>query len=80
MPVPQSGEVVEFVRRKPQDGELLPEMDEKTVYDYIRMLDGEGYPNAFIRLGDYTLRFHGADFKDGRVTAQVVFEKEAEKE
>lgn len=55
-------------------------MDEKTVYDYIRMLDGEGYPNAFIRLGDYTLRFHGADFKDGRVTAQVVFEKEAEKE
>ena len=80
VPVPQSGEVVEFVRRKPQDGELLPEMDEKTVYDYIRMLDGEGYPNAFIRLGDYTLRFHGADFKDGRVTAQVVFEKEAEKE
>lgn len=74
-PVPQSGEVVTFRRRKPEDGRLLAEMDEKTIYDYIRMLDGEGYPNAFIELGDYTLRFCKAEYEDGRVTAKVTFEK-----
>ncbi len=79
-PVPQSGEAVIFKRRKPEDGRLLPQMDEKTIYDYIRMLDGEGYPNAFISLGDYTLRFYGADFQDGRVTAQVRFEKRTDRE
>lgn len=79
-PVPQSGEAVVFKRRKPEDGQLLPQMDEKTIYDYIRMLDGEGYPNAFIRLGEYTLRFYGADFQNGRVTAQVRFEKRTDRE
>lgn len=77
-PVPQSGEVVEFRRRKPEDGRLLPDMDEKTIYDRIRMLDGEGYPNAFVELGGYTLRFHNAVYQDGEVSAQVRFEKRTE--
>lgn len=74
-PVPQSGESVTFRRRRPEDGRLLAEMDEKTIYDYIRMLDGEGYPNAFIELGDYVLRFCEAQYEDGRVSAKVRFEK-----
>ncbi len=74
-PVPQRGEAVVFRRRKPEDGRLLPEMDEKTIYDYIRMLDGEGYPGAFVELGDYRLRFYEADCADGTVTARVRFEK-----
>lgn len=74
-PVPQSGEVVTFRRRKPEDGRLLAEMDEKTIYDHIRMLDGEGYPNAFMELGDYVLRFCEAQYEDGRVSAKVTFEK-----
>lgn len=72
---PQSGQAVVFRRRKPEDGRLLPEMDEKTIYDYIRMLDGEGYPNAFLEMGGYTLRFSGASYTDGKVTAKVTFEK-----
>lgn len=78
VPVPQSGEVVEFRRRKPEDGRLLPDMDEKMIYDMIRMLDGEGYPNAFVELGGYTLRFHNAVFHNGEVSAQVRFEKRTE--
>lgn len=74
-PVPQSGEAVIFRRRKPEDGRLLPEMDGKTIYDYIRMLDGEGYPGAFLELGDYRLRFYEAEYADGTVTAKVTFEK-----
>lgn len=75
-PVPQKGDAVIFRRRRPEDGRLLPEMDERTIYDYIRMLDGEGYPNAFVELGGYKLRFSKAAYEGGKVTAQVVFEKE----
>ena len=75
VPVPQSGEAVTFKRRKPEDGRLLPEMDSKTIYDYIRMLDGEGYPPAFLEMGDYILRFSEAELAEGKVTAKVTFER-----
>jgi len=74
-PVPQSGEAFVFQRRKPQDGKLLPEMGVETLYDYIRMLDGEGYPGAFLEFGDYTLRFKEAVYEGENLTARVTFEK-----
>ena len=74
IPVPQIGEAVTFKRRKPEDGKLLPEMDVETIYNYIRMLDGEGYPPAFLEMGDYVLKFTGAELKEGKVTAKVTFE------
>ncbi len=74
-PVPQQGAPVTFRRRKPEEGKLLPEMDEKTIYDYIRMLDGEGYPNAYVEMGDYRIRFHGASYENGIVEAKVRFER-----
>lgn len=51
-PVPQEGEVLEFKRRLPCDSEiscahLESDDDENTYYDFIRMLDSEGYPKAF---------------------------------
>ena len=72
-PVPQQGEPVVFKRRKPEDGRLLPEMDEQKLYDMIRMLDGEGYPPAFVDFGDYTLEFFGADLQEDGLTAKVRF-------
>lgn len=74
-PVPQSGEAVVFKRRNPEEGRLLPNMDLQTVYDYIRMLDGEGYPPAFLEFGDHVLRFTKAELSDGRVKAEVTIEK-----
>ena len=75
VPVPQSGEVVSFQRRKPEDGRLLPDMSPETIYDYIRMLDGEGYPPAFLEMGDYRLTFTEAELADGKVIAKVTFEQ-----
>jgi len=75
VPVPQSGEVVSFQRRKPEDGCLLPDMSPETIYDYIRMLDGEGYPPAFLEMGDYRLTFTEAEIADGEVIAKVRFER-----
>ncbi|MBE5847866.1 MAG: GNAT family N-acetyltransferase [Lachnospiraceae bacterium] len=78
--VPQQGEPVTFKRRKPEDGELKPDMTPETIYDYIRMLDGEGYPNAFMRFGDYVMTFDKAALEGGEVTARVRIRKAEETE
>lgn len=70
-PIPQNGEITTFARRKPEQSQLLPDMDMKTIYDYIRMLDAEGYPNAYLMLGDKKFSFKKAVCADGKVTAQV---------
>lgn len=59
-PVPQTGEPVVFRRRKPEEGRLTPDMAPETLYDYIRMLDAEGYPRAYMEFGDYRLEFDAA--------------------
>ncbi|MES2556003.1 MAG: formyltransferase family protein [Bacteroidota bacterium] len=60
-PVPEAqiGTPVLFKRRTPQDGNLAPLESVGQVYDYIRMLDGEGYPNAFLETD--TLKFEFSD-------------------
>jgi methionyl-tRNA formyltransferase len=61
-PVPQSqtGDVVSFKRRTPADGNIYQLQTLEDVYDYIRMLDCEGYPPAFIETAAFRLEFTGA--------------------
>lgn len=47
-PIPQVGKVVSFLRRKPEDGDIAKLDNLEKIYDYIRMLDADGYPPAFI--------------------------------
>lgn len=77
IPIPQEGEPVLFRRRKPQEGELLPEMSLETFYDYIRMLDAEGYPRAFLDYGPYRLCFEAAQLAEDGSTleAKVIFHR-----
>ena len=70
-PAPQKGEVVKFTRRKPEDGDWSNVKSLDDVYDYIRMLDAEGYPPAFIRIGKYKLEFSRASRKVGTIHASV---------
>ena len=72
-PVEQSGEVVVFSRRLPEQSEIPDGLSERQIYDYIRMLDGEGYPTAFIRNGRGKVLFSDARFEDGHVTAKARF-------
>lgn len=71
VPVQQSGQVTAFQRRKPQDGDIAGLTDLERVYDHIRMLDGEGYPPAFLEIGDLRLEFSGATLKPDAVEAVV---------
>lgn len=76
VPVEQQGEIFTFKRRKPEDGRLTENMGMETIYDYIRMLDGEGYPRAFIKFNGCRMEFERAGMQNGRVTAQVTIMEE----
>jgi len=70
-PIKQQGDVVSFKRRTPKDSELETTFDLEEIYDYIRMLDAEGYPKAFIKFGNYRLEFSRASLKSNKITADV---------
>lgn len=70
-PVPQSGEVVTFKRRTPAQS-VIPELDSlQSLYDFIRMLDAEGYPRAFLIHSGFRYEFSRAALYDGRIIADV---------
>lgn len=75
--VEQTGEPVIFKRRKPEESKITPDMELGTIYDYIRMLDAEGYPRAYIDFGEYRLSFENAHMaEDGsQIEAKVIFQK-----
>lgn len=73
VPVPQEGEVLSFKRRKPEQSEIPEGLSQRQIYDYIRMLDGEGYPTAFKKYDNGRMFFYDAVFDDGIVTAKVRF-------
>lgn len=74
-PVPQQGEVVVFKRRRPRDGDLAPAADLRQVYDYVRMLDADGYPPAFVETKHLHLEFSEACLGDDAVIAKVRIRK-----
>jgi len=77
-PIPQEGTIETFQRLSQKDNELKPEFDLNKIYNYIRMVDGEGYPNAFIKFGDYKIKFSRASLKHNKIVATVEIEKEEE--
>ncbi len=79
IPIKQCGEVVKFQRRKPQESDIakLQEKSLRKVYDFIRMLDAEGYPKAYIELDDLKIEFSEVHLKNKKLTGRFeVFENE----
>ncbi len=71
VPVPQTGEDVVFKRRKPAQSRI-PELDSlQAIHDFIRMLDADGYPHAFIEHNGFRFEFSRANLYDGRIIADV---------
>jgi methionyl-tRNA formyltransferase len=64
-PYEQKGVVVHFKRRKPKDSNITNLKNIKDIYNYIRMLDAEGYPKAFIENKYFKFEFSNATVKDG---------------
>ena len=64
-PVPQTGEVVIFRRRTPAESEIPKGLSPKQLYDFIRMLDGEGYPAAFRQHDGFRSELRNARLAEG---------------
>ncbi|MBK9991776.1 MAG: methionyl-tRNA formyltransferase [Verrucomicrobia bacterium] len=70
-PTPQSGPVTVFKRRTPAESEVPSLPSVEAMHDFIRMLDAEGYPRAFIELNGFHYEFSRASLRDGRIAADV---------
>ena len=77
-PYKQSGEIVKFRRRKAEESNIgkegFQELD--NIYDFIRMLDGEGYPPAFLKLGKFKIIFSEVKRKGDRLRGRFEIENE----
>ena len=60
--VPQIGDITIFKRRLPSQSSIIDLSDLNQVYDYIRMLDCEGYPNAYVETTNLKFDFSNAKF------------------
>jgi methionyl-tRNA formyltransferase len=78
-PVPQRGKPVNFKRRKPEESEIDKIVSLERLYDFIRMLDAEGYPRAFLQHSGFRFEFSRPAFYDGRVVADVKITRADEK-
>lgn len=77
-PLEQTGEATKFLRRTPQEGNLACLDDLEKVFDYIRMLDADGYPPAFIEMEHFRFEFTRASFKPDCVMADVKITRKVE--
>lgn len=75
VPVKQEGEIVTFKRRTPEESEIPEGLSQRQLYDYIRMLDGEGYPAAYKDIGDMRIYFKNAQLTDNAVRAETTIIK-----
>ena len=71
VPAPQTGEVTLFERRKPQQSAIPDSLTTKQLYDFVRMLDAEGYPPAFIATHGFRLEFKNATLEGDSLSMDV---------
>ncbi len=74
-PQPQEGEVVNFNRRKPSQSEIPKDITFDNIYDYVRMLDADTYPAAYIDFDGFRLLFKKAKLDNGKLTMEVDVKK-----
>ena len=75
-PIAQEGKIVKFKRRKPNQSNIIEIKDIKKIYDHIRMLDCDGYPNAFLDFGEFRIEFSNAKLINEELKSNVrIFKK-----
>jgi|TARA_B100002003_G_scaffold247610_1_gene279524 methionyl-tRNA formyltransferase len=72
LPRSQKGKTVVFKRRTPKESRIPQSLNDRKLYDFVRMLDAEGYPKAFIKNGNHIFEFYNARFEDDVIRADVL--------
>ncbi|WP_198144955.1 hypothetical protein [Microscilla marina] len=71
-PVPQKGAPNLFKRCTPANSNIATLAQIEQIYDYIRMLDAEGCPKAFMKKEHFRFEFNRASFKaNGSIISDV---------
>lgn len=70
-PKAQKGKIVTFKRRTKEQSEIKNCKSINCVYDYIRMLDAESYPKAFVRKNGFKFEFSNVQLKNNELFANV---------
>ncbi|MCK4650918.1 hypothetical protein KAT08_01960 [Candidatus Babeliales bacterium] len=77
VPSKQEGEGSIFRRRKPAESNIeranILNLDD--FYDFIRMLDADGYPNAFLKINNFKVIFNNVSKKNGKLEGLFQIEK-----
>jgi methionyl-tRNA formyltransferase len=74
-PVEQEGSPVVFKRRKPSESQI-PRVDSLAhLHDFVRMLDADGYPHAYLEHEGFRYEFGRAALFDGKIVADVTITK-----
>ena len=69
-----------FRRRTRKESEIPADLrSPEQIYDFIRMLDCEGYPPAFVECDGFRFEFRNARLDDGRLEAGVTIIPREEK-
>jgi methionyl-tRNA formyltransferase len=72
----QLGKPTVFKRRKPEQSEISPRIKTlEELFDHLRMLDAEGYPRAFIRIGPFKIEFSKPALRVNCIEANVQITK-----
>lgn len=77
-PVPQVGAPTIFKRRHPSESRIPHLEDVEKLYDYIRMLDAEGYPRAYIEQNGFRYELRNASMSGETLIAEVRISKAEE--
>ncbi len=75
-PSPQVGTPVIFKRRNPEQSEIPKLEGMQALHDFIRMLDAEGYPRAFLRHEGFRYEFSRATVYEGGIVADVTIRRD----
>jgi methionyl-tRNA formyltransferase len=70
-PQPQAGEPVVFKRRRPEESRMPALPDLPALHDFIRMLDADGYPRAYLEHAGFRYEFSRVTRYEGRLQADV---------
>ena len=79
-PQPQQGDPVIFSRRKPAESDLsqAPIQNLTDFFDFIRMLDAEGYPRAFLDLHGHRIELSRVHQEQDRLVGTFVLYRQSD--
>jgi len=75
-PTPQCGEPSTYKRIKNNKIKVDPHKDLCYIYNQIRMVDAEGYPNAYLNINGFKLEFTRAKIEENSIISDVRITKE----